>query len=1584
MEHKLTNITKSFHAFAKDQVLTEKQLNEFLNYFDEQDRLSRICLSGVGVVCGFEVSTSTNNNITISKGAGITTDGDLVHFQRTILDAQNKAQTVLADNMLFTHYREYTGEKVNYDPQFDSISGSPFTILPLLELIPDGESILGATPLSSLSNLDAKVVLLYIESYSKEQDNCVGVDCENQGIEQVNKLRVLLIDETEISKITRFDNLFNAQSVLEGYLDQNNIHVPRVILNKNNTVNANELAKLYHTGKLNATVSPLSNAFRTLLAGREHREALSTVITTMNSVFSRSYDSIVFFQYRYDFLKDLVDTYHELKFAFLNKNQFCCPNINAFPKHLMLGNPFAKQRKVTNDSYINTYRHTFYKSPILESSDGNDQFKTLVKRLESMCLNYRSRRFFENDILKITPSTVAVPLGKRAVPFYYNFSQNLIKNWDFDKRNHNQYLSILGYPQAINFPTILPIANPLNYSIDAYNFFRIEGHQGLLYDDALALVLEQKNTFSLPFDVKVLGISIEEIDELLSDQYKCSYRDLEVLLKAWASEQECISSEVTRILSSFSTKNQGANLKEDVYYDIVRNPSTRALTSDKITAVQAKESTTNKSTTNKSSISTVQTPNQMTSSPRLVGPEKRMVKYSDRVEAELNNDPDSVGALIAEALVQTKGDYAQAMDIALNNSDNIIKDWETPIATSTITLPMKIIFSLTKLGNLIPDGVENINETTFEEYNAEIIKLCSYTKQLQGNYRSTNENFLIKVSNDTRGIVALLINQLTTICCSARKLQSLLSEVESRKQSVLDKLDFNKFVANNTGLEHKAGVGPGQTFVMVYLNRDLYLSNQESISISSIRSRFEGNSLSKRASQLIPKGTVIADFTLPYLCCGDCETVNFVLPKKPVELSLPTDAYCIDSTNQELTFTVFPEDGKITVEDAIPGVIIEGNLLHIDGGLFPAELLGTRISFRVDNEKTNIQLLVSKQPSVSIGTSNSQMGKRLMKFSTVGDNHSSLTYLWDFGDGSASTERNPTHQYALSNEAVAFNVTLTVTAQAGICPTTVSLEIQFEEITVNIDPGPYCENAEDIHFEISPVDANPVITGTGVSADFQRFSPNQAGPGDHELFFNGNLIQTVTVLPLPEILAKISITRIENSIKLFVSAENAESFMWQITSPNIKVSSIKGGIDSFGTNGIITINEAEPIIPLSAFSDLNGGDILNILVIVTNSCGSTQITEDYVLPITKSPTATLKDTTFCIKDNTPVLFEISNFSKNTILAIDNVVVDSNPPSFTPSLLSLGVHSVTINGILQYNFTIVDGPEGSIIMSSTSTAYLCSLDFPEGTTIESSQWKLCVDDNPNSQSILESTGDRLAIPFDLLKNNELIKIPTIFLRVTNKCGEKELTLRVPLPSQNPKDALIDVPINSNRIDNNSKPTTGDNECVEKTKNRIVELSDELAKLTFNSKQKYIALSAEKLKSLLKAIPNFSEETISAENGIYFKKVNALLVKLRKDMLEARYQETNDFALLVELYRITFMAFVNSVRCYERIEQGVNLTNLSMLINSHFNPNQQHSFPQLNLSVLKDMDNFELSEILKNHSKASYPMNSINNAFREDHV
>ena len=56
----------------------------------------------------------------------------------------------------------------------------------LVELLPEKSD--NAKSLSSMSNLKDKVVLLYLESYSKEGDLCTAIDCDNQGIEQVARL----------------------------------------------------------------------------------------------------------------------------------------------------------------------------------------------------------------------------------------------------------------------------------------------------------------------------------------------------------------------------------------------------------------------------------------------------------------------------------------------------------------------------------------------------------------------------------------------------------------------------------------------------------------------------------------------------------------------------------------------------------------------------------------------------------------------------------------------------------------------------------------------------------------------------------------------------------------------------------------------------------------------------------------------------------------------------------------------------------------------------------------------------------------------------------------------------------------------------------------------------------------------------------------------------------------------------------------------------------------------------------------------------------------------------------------------------
>ena len=90
-------VIEKFPEFVPDQLLTSENLNELFDFPDEQGRLTRTNLIGIGVVCGLEpgtasvtiktgigTTTKTITGVTISKGCGITSEGYLASFQDAV------------------------------------------------------------------------------------------------------------------------------------------------------------------------------------------------------------------------------------------------------------------------------------------------------------------------------------------------------------------------------------------------------------------------------------------------------------------------------------------------------------------------------------------------------------------------------------------------------------------------------------------------------------------------------------------------------------------------------------------------------------------------------------------------------------------------------------------------------------------------------------------------------------------------------------------------------------------------------------------------------------------------------------------------------------------------------------------------------------------------------------------------------------------------------------------------------------------------------------------------------------------------------------------------------------------------------------------------------------------------------------------------------------------------------------------------------------------------------------------------------------------------------------------------------------
>ncbi|SEM93912.1 hypothetical protein SAMN05421856_10945 [Chryseobacterium taichungense] len=524
MNTKLDNVTTQYRKFNENQALTDGQLNEFIDYFEDQDRLSRTRLSGVGIVCGFEstyVGSSSNpgsgtpveeipqmeklgvvdyDGIVISQGAGVTTDGDLITLRQKLDKTSDVA--INFDTKTYKYYRNYIDD-VEY--KHFRIDGAQ---VPLLELITQEEydQLASGNDFKNVkeigSTLYDKVIILYLESYSNDETTCQDADCDNTGAEQVSNLKVLLADSEIVSNLISRgdakDTIYKAHSDYQVLFDQMpKIEAKRVILDATVKRALDLKARFQNAGTAIADLSKGFNAvadnFKVSLnfGGQNLNDKLTSLLNPVPGS-SRLED----YQYRYDLLKDLIDTYNEIKGLILHLNAECCPGINSFPKHLLLG-----RVGVTLELGEPTpYRHGFYHSPVTTTEDENyERVVMLANRFVQKINGFQSYI----GPVKITPSNMFVRLGDKAIPYYYNVDKSLLTKWNYEKTKTDRETYNLSYHTG-NLASDDFVQNPLNYNIDDNDFYRIEGHLGMPYKTALQNINDLKAKYGLAFDVIAL------------------------------------------------------------------------------------------------------------------------------------------------------------------------------------------------------------------------------------------------------------------------------------------------------------------------------------------------------------------------------------------------------------------------------------------------------------------------------------------------------------------------------------------------------------------------------------------------------------------------------------------------------------------------------------------------------------------------------------------------------------------------------------------------------------------------------------------------------------------------------------------------------------------------------------------------------------------------------------------------------------------------------------------------------------------------------------------------------------------------
>lgn len=553
MSAKLSTITTQYRRFTKNQVLTEGNLNEVVDFFDDQDRLSRIYLSGVGIVCGLYSSyDEVQKTISITQGTGITTDGDLFKLYQADVLGNKKIDF---DSKTYTHCKVYDNTKAGYKPFFYDGANKQ---LPLFELLTEEQQKKEKDPNFALAEFTANtkfefkeaVILLYLESYEKESDLCVSLSCDNQGLEIAGNYKVLIVSKDIAAQIMNHDSMIGKINYANLYHTLPDLKSNRIVLKKEDFAHLEAIKQTFTKGIFkNNAVKNLQEGYNQLLTGLNMPVVLESIQKNIDELFNFEGDPVLpsDFQYRYDLLNDLVDTYNETRALLLNiEDSYCYPDINAFPKHLMLG-------ELIKTEPCFEFRHAFYKSPLLTGENLNtcndcladddapvidskekkkvkaDEIKTdeikvcygeNISRQRMYSLILRSAELLENynpsyDYIKITPSLQMGKLGKKAIPFYNNVNNSLIKAWDFDK-------TILGLEKnnVSYHDDLLNTKEPLEIHLDS-DFYRIEGHQGRNYKEALKAIQQIRLENGLGFNIMILAVNANELDKTI--QYFTKY-----------------------------------------------------------------------------------------------------------------------------------------------------------------------------------------------------------------------------------------------------------------------------------------------------------------------------------------------------------------------------------------------------------------------------------------------------------------------------------------------------------------------------------------------------------------------------------------------------------------------------------------------------------------------------------------------------------------------------------------------------------------------------------------------------------------------------------------------------------------------------------------------------------------------------------------------------------------------------------------------------------------------------------------------------------------------------------------------------
>ena len=482
----------NFPKFDKGQVLTSEALNSYFGYLDEQQRLTRAKLLGIGIIEGLECELS-ENKLTIKKGSAVTADGYLIDLKEEmsyelIYKYDKKSMLAKQNPLIETENKDFETVLKNVDYVFYKNQSDA------------AKHNLSATASTSMpENWKTKYVLALMVDFASQDTitKCNELSCDIVQSNYLIEIRPVLINyscfgkdyyrnlitytaEVTYNKITEFIPLLPAQPF--EYFKQAYEQMQASIIGKPNQITIPEITQVSNIISLNGDLfDDVSESDVTAVRDR---------LTEMHNIVDQQEKSKTsrFSGYFLDFLfqlrmaiREFLNSYHE----FRSKYKKLPNNTKAYPRIVVIG--FGEYRRQERFLPDNSYL------------DDVTILKKQLNRIFSMSTNFNyldSSSWMHFGFIKKDSK-----LGEQSFPGFYNAKAH--ENWHAHSHSYDE-VSHRG--NAIDIYDEAPTVSECVLYIDGY------------YGSSVSSFYKLKKDLLSKFDFKSHTIYIHESQPYYFDE----------------------------------------------------------------------------------------------------------------------------------------------------------------------------------------------------------------------------------------------------------------------------------------------------------------------------------------------------------------------------------------------------------------------------------------------------------------------------------------------------------------------------------------------------------------------------------------------------------------------------------------------------------------------------------------------------------------------------------------------------------------------------------------------------------------------------------------------------------------------------------------------------------------------------------------------------------------------------------------------------------------------------------------------------------------------------------------------------------